>query len=87
MSAGRWYETAAGIGIMTLTVLFGAYLLEKWFPTTWPGLHHRFTFRQLVRDWLLYMLLSAGLGTVLERVLTFACAVSCEATRSQTEGQ
>ena len=77
MSAGGLHETAGGIGIMALTVLFGAYLLEKWFPTTWPGFHHRFTLRQLVRDWLLYMLLFAGLGTVLERVLTFACAVSC----------
>lgn len=64
-------------GIVALSALLLAYAFERWVGTTWPGLHGPFTLRQLVCDWLLYMLLFAGLGTMLERVLKFACSVSC----------
>ncbi|MBA5875567.1 MAG: hypothetical protein GDA66_13590 [Nitrospira sp. CR1.2] len=64
-------------GLLALTVLLVAYAYERWFGTTWPWLHQPLTLRQLVCDWLLYMLLFAGLGTVLERALRFACSISC----------
>lgn len=70
-------EVLGIFGILALTVLLVAYAFERCFGTTWPGLHQPFTLRRLVRDWLLYMLLFAGLGTLLERVLRFACSVSC----------
>jgi len=74
-------EVLGIFGLLALTVLLVAYAYERWFGTTWPGLHQPFTLRRLVRDWLLYMLLFAGLGTVLGRALRFACSVSCEHTR------
>lgn len=64
-------------GIVALSALLLAYAFERWVGTTSPGLHGPFTLRQLVCDWLLYMLIFAGLGTMLERVLKFACSVSC----------
>ncbi len=64
-------------GIVALSVLLVAYIFERCYGATWPGLHGRFTLRQLVREWLLYMLLFAGLGTLLERLLQLACSVGC----------
>lgn len=64
-------------GTVALSLLFGAYIFERWVGTTWPGMYGPFTLRQLFRDWFLYMLLFAGLGILLERVLKFACSVSC----------
>lgn len=64
-------------GIVALTVLLVAYIFERCYGATWSGLHRPFTLRQLVREWLLYMVLFAGLGTLLERVLKLACSVGC----------
>ena len=64
-------------GIVALSVLLVAYIFESCFGTTWAGLHGPFTLRQLVREWVLYMLLFAGLGTLLERMLKLACSVGC----------
>ena len=64
-------------GIVALSVLLVAYVFERCFGTPWPGLHGPFTLGQLVREWLLYMLLFAGLGTLLERLLQLACSVGC----------
>lgn len=74
---GALRELLGLFGILALSLLLATYVLERWLGRTWPGFHRPFTLKQLTREWLLYMLLFAGLGTLLERMLTFACSVSC----------
>ena len=74
---GAGLELLGIFGIVALSVLLVAYIFENCFGTTWAGLHGPFTLRQLVREWVLYMLLFAGLGTLLERMLKLACSVGC----------
>lgn len=74
---GHFLELYGTIGIVALSVLLVAYAFERWGGRTWPGLHRPFTLRQLLGEWLLYMLLFAGLGTLLEQLLKFACSISC----------
>lgn len=64
-------------GIVALSALLVPYVCVRCFGTPWPGLHGPFTLGQLVREWFLYKLLFAGLGTLLERVLKLACSISC----------
>jgi hypothetical protein len=74
---GDFLDLFGTFGVVAWSLLLVAYVFERWFNTAWLSLHGSFTLRQLVREWLLYTLLFAGLGTLLKRVLMSACSVSC----------
>jgi hypothetical protein len=65
------------VGTLSLIVLLGVYISENWFSPTWKGGSKPISFIEVLRDWLLYMLLFSGLTVLLDEALHFACWTVC----------
>lgn len=65
------------IGGLSLMVLVMVYISEKWFSSTWQGLSRPISLVEMLREWLIYMLLFGGLTVLLETVLDSACRTVC----------
>lgn len=65
------------VGTLSLIVLLGVYISENWFSPTWQGLSKPISLIEVLREWLLYMLLFSGLTALLDKALHLACWTIC----------
>jgi hypothetical protein len=65
------------IGSLSPMVLVMVYISEKWFRSTWQGFTQASSLREVLREWILYMLLFSSLTVLLEIVLDSACWTVC----------
>ncbi len=65
------------IGGLSLMILLAVYISEKVFRPTWPGLSKPITLTDVLRDWLLYMVMFISLTVLLEKIVSLACWTIC----------
>jgi hypothetical protein len=65
------------VATLSLIVLLGVYVSEHWLSPTWQGLSKPTSLVQVLREWLIYMLVFSGLAALLDEILRFACRTVC----------
>ena len=66
------------IALLSLVILLGGYIGENWFSSNrWSGSSKPMTLGEMLRDWLIFMLLFSGLEALLNQALRLACRTVC----------
>jgi hypothetical protein len=65
------------VATLSLIVLLGVYISENWVSPTWQGLSKPISLVEVLREWLIYMVVFSGLAALLDEVLRFACWTVC----------
>ncbi len=65
------------IGSLSLIVLIMLYISDRCFSLRWQGLSKPISLLEVLREWLIYMLLFGGLIILLQKVLDSACWTVC----------
>ena len=65
------------IALLSLVILLGGYIAENWFSSELVRISKPMTLSEVLRDWLIFMLLFGGLATLLDPALRLACRTVC----------
>jgi hypothetical protein len=65
------------IALLSLVILLGGYIGENWFSSKWSAYSKPMTLGELLRDWVIFMLLFSGLEVLLNQALRLACRTVC----------
>ena len=63
------------VGFITFAILCAAFIWDNWFDTAWHGLKVPVTFRDILVECAIYMLIFVLLSLFLQAILRFACSV------------
>lgn len=70
-----YFRTFGMVGFLALVIQLGVFVWEKWFHTAWRGLMVPVTLRQILIEWVTYMLIFFVASVFLQGVFRLICLV------------
>ena len=69
-----YVKTFGMVGLLALVIQLGVFVWERWFNTAWRGLMVPVTLRQILIEWVTYMLIFIVVSIFLQGVFRLICS-------------